>query len=425
MKNVVLGLLLLASLKGSLSDVAFTNPVDMSKSKPHVTKNEIIKNQDPTEETKECIYIRDFEVVYNFETEQKKHIYYYMLQCLDNDFSVLRSNVTFNYDGSDNRLHLPDGCIPPSIPEKPDNPCQHGFDLGTEVIKDVSTMVIKKLVNHPQEIPQKELTMSINTNELYQVNQKLPELTKLLDDLLEQNHAANPENRKEEDVITNEDGTLTHIYHFVNGDVAEKTEKLNGDIETILYNADETVEVRTEMPSGITDITLYDKEGIAVYHKSIEPIEDNPDYVKITTFNYDDEVVGETEIFPKYKSRQVPLDVEFSQEVVDKLDEANTAFASAIENYVNERVTCFSEHLINVKESYLTFVCSTTGHSSIKDIIQQNFAETLICGTNINCDEIEEELVDKMLTSINMGGDGHGVSVETNIKNQTILDGHD
>jgi hypothetical protein len=424
MKKVILGLLLLTSLKGSLSDVAFTTQSDMSKKKPHVTKNELFKNDNPTTETKECKYFRDFEVVYNFETEEKKHIYYYMFQCLDNDFSVLKSNVTFNYDGGENRMHLPDGCIPPSIPETPDNPCQHGFDLGTEVIKDVSTMITKKLINHPQEIPQKEITMSIDANKLDEVNQKLPELAKLLDDLLEKNHASNPENRKIEDSITNEDGTVTHIYHFANGDVAEKTKKDNGDVETILYNADETVEVKTEMPSGVTDVTLYDKEGIAVYHKSIEPIEGNPDYVKITTFNYDDEIVGEPEIYPKFESRPVPLDIEFDQDTVNKLDDANKLFASAIENYVNERVTCFSENLINVKESYLTFVCSTTGHASIKDIIQQNFAETLMCGGNIDCDAIEEELVDKMLTSINMGGDGHGVSVETNVKNQTILDGH-
>jgi hypothetical protein len=421
MNKFVLSLLLVASLNGALSTVAFTNPTNMSKSKPRVLKNEMFKNDNPTEETKDCNYFRDYEVVYNFETADKKHIYYYMFQCLDNEFAVVKSKVRFNYDGSENRLELPEGCIPPSVPKTPDNPCQNGFDLGEEVIRDVSTMVIKKLVNHPQDVPENEFTMSIDTDKLDEVNQKLPELTKMLDELLVKNHESNPEDREPKDVIENEDGTKTHVYHFVNGDVAEKTKKENGDIETILYKADQTVEVRTEMPSGIVDVTLYDQEGIAVYHKSIEPVEGHPEYVKVTTFNYDDEVVGQPEIFPRHEYDGLPLDIEFTEDVVKQLDQANTLFASAIENYVNERVTCFSEHLINVKESYLTFVCSTTGHASIKDIIQQNFADTLMCGKNIDCDAIEEQLVDKMLTSINMGGDGHDAKVETSIKGQTIL----
>lgn len=423
MKSFLLTLFFASALRAALSDVAFTSQNEISKQTAHVTKNELFRNESPTEQTRECVFFRDFEVVYKFTAENKKHIYYFMFDCLDEAFNVLKSRVTFNYDGGENRMVLPEGCIPPTIPEPPNNPCQHGFDLGTEVIKDISTMIVKKLVNHPQEaIPDQEITVSIDSDKLDQVNQALPELESMLDKLIEENHSKNPENLKVDGEITNDDGTKTHVYNFVNGETAERTKKLNGDIETILYKNDETVEVRTEMPSGIIDMSLYNKEGIAVYHKSIEPIEDEPDFVKVTTYNYDDEIVGQPEIFPRYSQNAKPLDVDFTEEVVNKLDSANANMAMAIEKYVNERVTCFSEHLINIKENYLTFVCSTTGHSSIKDVILKNFAETLVCGQNIDCQEIEERLVDKMVTSINMGGDGHDVSVETNIKGETILD---
>lgn len=423
MKSFLLTLLLSSVLRAALSDVAFTSQNEISKQTAHVTKNELFKNDSPTDQTKECVFFRDFEVVYKFTAENKKHIYYFVFDCLDEGFNVLKSRVTFNYDGSDNRMVLPEGCIPPTVQQPPNNPCQHGFDLGTEVIKDISTMIVKKLVNHPQEtIPDQEVTLSLDKDKLDQVNQALPELEAMLDKLIEDNHNQNPEKEKSDEVIENPDGTKTHIYNFANGDVAERTEKPNGDVETILYKSDETVEVRTEMPSGIVDMTLYDKEGIAVYHKSIEPIEDEPDFVRVTTYNYDDEIVGQPEIFPKHSDNIIPLDVDFTEDVVSKLDSANLKMADAIEKYVNERLTCFSEHLINIKESYLTFVCSTTGHASIKDLILKNFAETLVCGKNIDCQDIEERLVDKMITSINMGGDGHDALVETNIKGSTILD---
>ena len=421
MNKVVLGLVLLTSLNAALSDVAFTTQSEMSKNTSHVLKNEMFKNESPTEETKDCIYFRDFEIVYKFENENKKHIYYFMFQCLDNAFNVLKSNVRFNYDGGDHRLELPDGCLPPEIPETPDNPCQHGYDLGTEVIKDISTIVTKKLINHPQPQIPEEIALSIDTSKLNTVNENLPGLQNMLSKLLENNHAANPENREPDDQIDNEDGTRTYIYHFDNGDVAEKTAKENGDIETILYKNDGTVEVQTIMPSGISDVTLYNAEGVAVYHKSFEPFEENPEYVKVTTFNYDDEVVGDVEIYPNFhRDDPVPLDVDFTTEVVQKLEEVNSDFADAIEKYVNEKLKCFSEHLINVKESYLTFVCSTTGHASIKDVIRKNFAETLVCGKHVNCEELEEELIDKMITDINMGGTGHGVSVQSDTIVQTV-----
>lgn len=408
---------MLSQITSTLSSVAFTSATEMNKQTSHVVKNELIKNDSPTPDTQQCVYFRDYEVVYKFENENKKHIYYFMFQCLDADFNVLMNRVKFNYDGGDHQLELPEGCLPPQIPETPDNPCQHGFELGEEVIKDITTLVTKKLVQHPQEqLPDSDVTQNIDTEQLDVLNQQLPELGELMEKLLEENHASNPENREPDDVIENEDGSKTDIYHFSNGDVAEKTKKENGDIETILYKHDDTVEVRTDMPSGISDVTLYDTEGIAVYHKSIEPVEENPEFVRVTTYNYDDELVGPVEIYPRvHPEDPIPLDIQISEEIAEKLDLANQQFANAIEKYVDERLKCFSEHLIDVKESYLTFVCSTTGHSSIQDVLRKYFAETIVCGKHLNCEEIEEELVDRMITHINMGGTGHEAKVQTGV----------
>lgn len=406
---------MLTSLRGALSDVAFTSQSEMGKQTPNVIKNQLIKNEEPTPDTQQCIYFREYEVLYKFENENKKHIYYFMFQCLDENFNVLINRVKFNYDGSQDHMELPEGCLPPQIPEKPDNPCTKGFELGEDAIKQISTLITKKLVVHPlEQIPEFDIAKSIDSEKLDQMKQKLPELEKLMEQVLEDNHSSNTADRKPDDVIENDDGTKTDIYHFSNGDVAEKTKKENGDIETILYKSDNTVEVRTDMPGGISDVTIYDEEGIAVYHKSIEPVEENPDFVRVTTYNYDDEIVGKPQIYPRvHADDPIPLDVQISGELAEKLELANETFADAIQNYVQERLNCFSEHLIDVKESYLTFVCSTTGHSSIKDVLRKNFGEAIVCGKHLNCEEIEEELVDRMLTHINMGGTGHEAKVQS------------
>ena len=422
MKQILLCLILISSLSCSLSDVAFTSKTDFSKSQGHILKNQIFKNENPTEDTKDCAFFRDFEIVYKFENKEKKHIYYFLMQCLDQGFGIVKSDVKFNYDGGSEMMSLPDGCMPPSVPIPEKNPCENGFALGSEVVEEIGTMLIKKLVHHPlQHIPKEGIAMSIDSDKLDTVRKNLPELAKKMEDLLEQNHASNTENRKPDDELINEDGSKTEIYNFANGDVAERTPNKNGDIETILYKEDGTVEVKTEMPSGISDVTLYGKDGLAIYHKSIEPSEHDPDMMKITTYNYNDEIVGKPEYFPK-NPNPVPLDVNFTDEVVKSLEESNVGIAESIQDYVNERLTCFAENLINVKESYLTFVCSTTGHASIQDLIRKNFAETIMCGKDIDCDEIEAELLDKMLTDINMGGTGHGVQTEASISQKTEED---
>ena len=180
--------------------------------------------------------------MYKFELEDKKHIYYYMLQCLDQGFGVLKTNVKFNYDGSNEMNELPEGCMPPTVPSPDKNPCENGFALGSEVVEEIGTMLVKKIIHNPSdEIPKEGVSSSIDNEKLQTVIRKLPDLAAKLEDILENNHSSNLNNREPHEKLLNEDGTETGIFHFTNGDVAERTIKHNGDIETIfclLYTSD-------------------------------------------------------------------------------------------------------------------------------------------------------------------------------------------
>jgi len=397
------------------SNVAFTSYTDMLNSEPTEIANVIVKNTDPTELTKDCDYIREWKARYNF-TQNDKHefIYYYVWQCLDTSMKLLRSNVTFNYDGDDNNMHeLPEGCVPPSPEVTPPNPCENGFKLGEDIIENVATMVTKKLVDHPQteDVPEK-LTDSLNPDELDEVLKNLPELEDVLEKLVEENHATNPENRAPDETEENPDGTVTEVYKFPNGDTAKKT-PTDEKTTTVLEKPDGTTITQVDKPNQPSVVEKKDPQGVLVERRTIAPNPDDPTEEIVTTFNPPG-TDKPTKITRPIQPPGTPIDVVVPEDVEKEFDDAAQGFAAALEKYVEESVKCFSEQVINVQESYLTFVCAETGHSSIKEALEERFAGQMLCD-KLNCDAIQEELMTKMADHAISGDTGEGPVVKRKI----------
>jgi hypothetical protein len=395
----------------SFSNVAFTSNSQLSKTPVHVIKNEIIKNENPNENTIECKYFRAYEAKYKFESNTHNHIYYFIDQCLDDSFEEIWSKTQFNYDGLNEKHNLPEGCVPPQVQEPPNNPCEHGFELGEELIKHISTIVAQQIFDHPEDTNLIETgDQPIDMNQFDQVKKKLPELEKLLMENLRINNDDNPHSNESSAKINNEDGTVTEIFYLANNSTGERTYKPEGNIETIIYQSNGNVVWRNDTPDGLGEIIYYDPEGNPYLFKSVEAIIGKPDYEKITTYDYNEKQLG-VPIERLRLHNKTPLDVYISSNQLKMFDEVSKNFSEIIANFVTEKVKCFSENVINLEENYLTFVCSTQGHTSIKDVIKQKFGERVICGKHLDCDAIQEELLDRMLTDINLGGDGVGVQV--------------
>lgn len=410
MLNRIIWALLAIGTLSSNSEVAFTSLNEMKKEPVHILKNEIIRNIEPTNDTLVCIYFREYIAKYKFQNPKHQHIYYFQFQCLDINFDMIRTETSFNYDGSDEMSILPEGCVPPVIEKPPENPCQYGFDLGEDLIKNISTMLAKKLINHPsRSLPSNEITSSISIDKLIGLNRRISGLEKVLEQVIEDNHASNPANKKPDHIVDNEDGTQTTIY-FIGDETAERTVKESGEVQTVVYKVNGTIILRMDYADNFGQITHYDKDGNPRLFKSIEPVEGHPDLEKIISYNLDEEPIGEPLIRNRFENI-IPVDVDLSAENEKDFKEAADLFAETLEKYVKERITCFSESIINIEENYLTFVCASEGHISIKKLMEQKFGESMVCGRHLDCDRIQGELLDKMLTDINNGGDGSTAQV--------------
>ena len=420
MKTFLLILTLTGLGMSALSDVAFTSYNDMLQQSVEVIDNELIRS----ENNPDCTYERYQKLKYHFDkvVEHKKHdsIYYYVFECLKNDMSVVRQYVTFNYDGVDELSHeLPEGCVPPTTEEPPQNPCQNGFELGEEIIKDVATLVTKKLIDHPQEAIPTEAQEEIPVDKLDELKKLLPELEEELEKVIEEDHASNPENRQKDDEIPNPDGTVTEVYNFPNGDVAKKTEKPDGTTETVLERPDKSTVTQIDSPNDTSEIIERDPEGKVVQIKEIKPVPNQPEMEEVTTLNPLRDPIGEPLIRPK-NPRQIPVDVVIPENVQENFNNAATKFADTLEKYVEGRVKCFAENIIDIKENYLTFVCSTTGHKSIRDALQARFGDAVVCGTHVDCDGLQNELLDKMVHNVNSGTSNENLSVQSNAINRDV-----
>ena len=423
MYKVVLFLAMMGSAWAVKSDVAFTSYTEMMGNEPTILENVIVKNTEPTETTADCKYIKEWKAKYPFTTSKKhEHIFYYVWQCLDDSMAVIRSNVTFNYDGDDANMHeLPEGCVPPTPTAPPTNPCQNGFALGEEVVETVSKMLTKKLVDHPkgnEEIPEFYKGV-VDTDDLETVTEKFPELEDALEKVIEDVHDSNPENTKPDEVTENPDGTITKTYKFPNGDEAETTESPEGT-ETVLKKPDGSKVVTKEKPEEPTTVEVFDKDGVLEEKKVIEPNVDDPEEEIVHTYKPPNTDTP-TKLTRPRRTPGTPISVEVPDNVDKQFTDVSKEFSSTLENYIEASAKCFAEQVIDIQESYLTFVCATTGHSSIRELLEEKFAGEMLC-SKMDCDGIQSELMEQMLDHANGKGDPGSVTRKVPGQTQSVSD---
>ena len=397
-------LLLLGSTFASsaLSSVAFTSYETMLDSPVEIIKNEMVRNTTNSPELSDCSYLRDYVAKYNFESSKKHpHIWYFIYQCLDDDMGVNSEYVTFNYTGDETDAEtkeLPEGCVPPAISERPTNPCNNGIAIGKNISMDVSKLVTKKLIHHP--LSDIKPIDSLDTTALDTILRKLPELEELLEETIKTNHATEIVNvvpEKTEDPS----GEITETYTMPSGTVV-----------VVVTKPDETVEKKTTLPNGKVITAKISPDKKTIVETTVSPkgtlkktrhIIENPDnkYEEIVTVIKNGVTISEI-TRTKQEHTDVVSDITVPDNVEDLFTEASEEFADVLKDYVEDKVHCFAENIINVKENYLTFVCSTTGHKNIKDLLESEFGDSSMC-KNGYCDEIQNELMDHMLDNHNNG----------------------
>ena len=401
----LIGFLFLTGLTlGALSEVAFTSRSEMLNNPMSVIKNEVIKNTNPSEKNRECVYFRDWVGKYNFEKSKEHHIYYFVYQCLDNAMEVVRSVSTFGYNKNRKESHmLPEGCVQPTIEVIPKNPCHNGFTLGEDIIKDVTTLVTKKLVDHPGTAEvNEEVEGIVDPKDLDKLKTKLPELAGLLEKVMEDEHTNQNIHTKPFSVETLPNGDVKEVYKLVDDEQVVKIIKPNGSTVTTLTQEDGNTKVimKPEDPEDETIVLLKDHNDKVIEKQIISHIREGweevktYDRIKNTPPTVEERPIAETDLPPNV---HVPYDVQ------KNFDEAADLFSNTLERFVESKVECFSENIINVQDNYLTFVCATKGHASIKDALRARFGRAVTCGHDVDCDAIQEELEDKMLHAINHG----------------------
>lgn len=417
MRNLLCSLLWLLALTAPITSSisAFRSKAKMKKSPFEVITNTIVRNVKPNDNTRQCIFFQDWIARYHLgrKVEQGHHreehyVYYFVYRCLDANMKVLMSDAMFGPTENPKRAHnLPPGCVAPEIPEPEQNPCTGGFELGEQMIEEISTLVSKKILHNPEKVEiVEEVSGIINPKKIDTLISVLPELEEILERTIEEEHIENPDNIRPDETHIEEDGTRIDVFHFPNGDYGERVEFPDGTKLTSIIKPDDSRIDREEIEHEPITVTFSDPEGYITEVQIIEDIHRNPEYEKVTTYDSEDKPIGKPYTRPKSKIH-VPIDISIPEKVQKDFDDAAEKFSDALENFVETKVKCFAENIIDVKKNYLTFVCASSGHKSIKDALKHSFGDTVVCGKHVDCKEIENELVDQMLLA-----NHHGTPIE-------------
>ena len=409
-------LFVLGLTTASMSEVAYTSYNDMMKNPMKVLRNEVVKNTDTSGQYQNCHYIRYWVAKYNFSKSKTHHIFYFIYQCLRKNMEVIRSVTNFGYTRDPKDAHpLPEGCVTPEIETVPKNPCHGGFELGKEIIKDVAKLVTKKLVDHPEDAEvNEEVEGVIDPKNLEKLKQQLPELEELLEDVMKDEHDQLHTTAVPTSVDTTPEGNVVETYKLHDGVTARKVIKPDGSSVTNMTTP-EGNEITIMEPSDPSDTTIretHNPRGKLIQRQEIEP-GPRRGYETVTTYDGDEVPVGEP-IQRPIAPTDIPRYVKIPPHVRDNFEEAADNFSRTLEKYVSQQVECFAENIIDVQENYLTFVCSTKGHGSIREALRAAYGSEIMCDNHaVNCDALQEELEDQMLHAINNGLDTDNLEVQT------------
>ena len=250
----------LSAMRQSVTDADYT-----------IIKNTMVRNTSPDRSKilKPCEYFREWTAKYAFKSADYSHIYYFAYECLDKDFKLVKKTISFNYDGSEKRMPLPEGCPMPFIQNRKETPCENGIALGDQMYKDISTITTRKIMENPLSaaVNAVEYAKTVNGDttvdmeKLSTLTRDLPKLEAELAQLMKDSMTNNPKNITPTEIINNTDGSKTENYTYPDGTKATRKLDVNGSpVEDVIEKPDKS-SVKVQYEENKIIKTLLDKDG--------------------------------------------------------------------------------------------------------------------------------------------------------------------
>ena len=391
---LVLQLCILQIIRGNrLESLAFVSVDQLNTKEVQIIKNITVKNKSENEETKNCFYFRDWIAKYSFKNDKKKSIYYYVIQCLDQSFEVIKSSVKFNYDGGDERLMLPEGCISPIIPkDERMDPCKRGKALGKAILSDFVEMLGRKLLFHIKAVSdlESESIEGLSTDRLDEMVQRIPELVELIEQIQEEERKKPDLQPIKRDILR--DGSKVDSFSLKNEQLATLTHEPSGKLTSKFKLIEGGIRTRVDNIDKTSEIVRKDAQGRVQWIMTIQPDIDDEAFEFVQLYSSERKAIGAP--FRRLRtSAQIYDDVEISEEIYFAFSEAAEFYIKTIEEYVTERVKCFVKGIVPNKEDYLVYVCASLDSDFIKQEVLQKFQKLLVCKNKCFCDKIENRML--------------------------------
>lgn len=367
-----------------LSQMAFVSSETMKTHQMIIIKNSTVRNDAPNEDTLECYYIKDWQAKYHFHGKLHPYIYYYVTQCLDELFQLIRSDVKFNYDPSDDLLDLPEGCIAPHIDQPKDNPCEDGQNLGDNILQNATQLLIWKLIFHAEQLSEQEEDLNIPNIDIDDLNEVLFGLTDLKDiiqNIVKNSVIVHPSEKSE-----SADNSKFH-YVFSDGSTAHKNVdwKLKKSVLEV-KDSDGSSKKRTDNGDGTSEIVFQDSQGNIQYIETIKLSIDDPTKEEVIIYSSENDPIS-----PKFTRTHQPdnflVDFSIPDSILTSFQSTLEFLTKTINQHLIEKLNCFSEKIINTEKNYLIYVCINTVKNNTNFYISKYFLEAIICGKLAECNQ--------------------------------------
>jgi hypothetical protein len=367
-----------------LAQLAFVSSENMKSHQMIIIKNSTVKNEAPNESTLDCYYIKDWQAKYHFHGKQHPYIYYFVTQCLDELFQVIRSDVKFNYDGSQDLLELPEGCIAPHIDQPKDNPCEDGQKLGDNILQNATQLLIWKMVFHAEQLSEQEDDLNvpnIDTDDLNQVLFGLKDIQDIILNVVRESRIVYPSEKSE----NGEHSKFQYV--FADGSTGHKTVDW-GLKKSVLEVTDSngSTKKRTDNGDGTSEIVYKDSQGNIQYIETIKLSLDDTSKEEVTLYSAENEPIS-----PSFIRTSQPdsflVDFSIPKEILTPFISTVKFLIKTIRDHLIQKLNCFAESIIDTENNYLIFVCINTVKNNTDFYITKLFLEAITCGKLAECSQ--------------------------------------
>jgi hypothetical protein len=316
---------------------------------------------------------------------------------------VVKSSVKFNYNGSEKRHLLPEGCISPVVDTREhDTPCEHGRRLGLQLVTDIIEMAVRKLLFHVEAVSnlESETIYEMSTDRLDEMVERVPELIELLDDI------KSVEREKGEltpiRVDEHQDGSKVETYVLEDQRTVVKTMYPDKRVQVLTNMKDGGTTIRQDSKDKTSEIIRKDASGKILWIQTIQPDLSFEDYEKVQIFTAEKKPVGLP--FDRLMTRaEAHHEIEIPEDIYFAFSESTNFFVETVQEYILERLKCFVRSIVPSREDYLVFVCASLDKDQIQKNLVKIFQKTVVCKKKVDCDAVEERILTQLKLYVEFG----------------------